>query len=504
MEGIWCALSTRGSTFLLFFVGGQRVEIPNWKGFGVQFVTISALGRQNEESENIHMWNGLPASTSIKAELRTISAIQLETGPAHSRNRRQAHTASFGWMTLSFANFSTFMQKRRIRRFFYWIHKFPLPRNRGIHVSPQPGGPLAGLQALGSDFLVQLSRDNDGRITFLQIRGQRGGPSGWGGEGRICCVPETSHLLCRDRIDNSIIREPIDLREDKLQSIEEALLWARGSPPVESYLRTAISYAQQADVRLRQQRRHMLRLLREVGVVEGKVMAKFAGIPENSDVISTFPPAYDLITLHALFVDNRAATKVIDCLVSEGVLNNSKSFWNKLSWRKREVRSLMTQGGVASLFEMALKIPVRATEVDEEDVRSVWAAVPRAALPSFEDTDVGISLEFRHTFQSQADSIIVTKSDVTIYVANDVNDIAVCVAEVDKTELGTKGMIHKDYIKAPGEAIQQMLSLVSANFLSEDELRNLQFLWTHLKMERSLLCPQDGRYRGQALACKVS
>ncbi|KAI9101988.1 hypothetical protein DFS34DRAFT_440486 [Phlyctochytrium arcticum] len=266
----------------------------------------------------------------------------------------------------------------------------------------------------------------------------------------VAAQPKRQRLPERASVE-SITEEVIDLREEKLYTPASAILWARGSHAVENYVTTLIAYTNQGDVRLKQQGRHLLRLLRDCGALDSAVLAQITDVPSNSWVKRG--ATYNESILSAVFQHSRGTMKILDSLKSEGLLRKFDSFWFKLGMRTPPSKTLMTDASVITLIETSLKIPMGASEVDEEDVRSVWAAATRAALPAVGDTGVGVSLEFAHTFQSEGDADNKTKSDVTIYVAHDVNDIGACVMEVEKVELGLKGRIHKDLIKAPGEAI---------------------------------------------------
>ncbi|KAI9101682.1 hypothetical protein DFS34DRAFT_611072 [Phlyctochytrium arcticum] len=273
-------------------------------------------------------------------------------------------------------------------------------------------------------------------------------------------------------LGDSIDSEEVDLREDKVYTVDDALKWARGTEQMRSYILTAIDYTKQPDLRLQQFSRHMLRLIRACGVIESTVLAQMMDIPQYlSKKIMT---RYDASMLYPVFQDNPEALSVLRSLTSDGMLVNFAAFYYRLGLRTRPPKSLMTNASIITLIETALKIPMGATELDEEDIRSVWAAATRAALPAVGQTGIGVSLEFAHTAQSDGDTNNVTKSDITVFIANDINDIGACVIEVDKVESGQKGRVHKDRVKVAGEIVQQLKSLIAACTLSTEERAEIE------------------------------
>ncbi|KAI9091153.1 hypothetical protein DFS34DRAFT_670446 [Phlyctochytrium arcticum] len=272
-------------------------------------------------------------------------------------------------------------------------------------------------------------------------------------------------------------RETVDLRDGQAYTSEQLEMWAQDSPIVQGYIDRARVFMGTQDVGLKQRGRHLLRLLKSTGVLEKEVLETvWAEMPQLSVMAATVPRAYDVKGIRRAFSDDPPATRLVQDMVRENVLVRPTSLW--AWWKNGPELTKMTQASVWALIGLAVKMPTAAA-LDEQDVRSVWANAIRMALPCSQESGIGISLEFQHDFELDDDTSTTKKSDVTIYVTGSsikMKKVGECILEVAKEEPDLRGgCVHKDHIKTPGEVSQQIISLLSATWVGEDDLKNIHF-----------------------------
>ncbi|KAI9096565.1 hypothetical protein DFS34DRAFT_650656 [Phlyctochytrium arcticum] len=198
--------------------------------------------------------------------------------------------------------------------------------------------------------------------------------------------------------------------------------------------------------------------------------------PHLSPESATQTRAYDVKFIQAIFCDNPVAMKILNEMVRDQIMPPVASRW--AFWQNGPDASTRRKTSIMSLIDLALKIP-RATVLDEQDIRSVWAAAVRTSLPPHQETG----------------------SDITLYVTGNSHKakrFGQCVLEIEKDDLDFRaGCLHKDHIKTPGEISQQIMALLSATWTTEEDVSRIKFhyglvsKWTAQCFQVSILRMED-------------
>ncbi|KAJ3187547.1 hypothetical protein HDU85_006842 [Gaertneriomyces sp. JEL0708] len=274
-------------------------------------------------------------------------------------------------------------------------------------------------------------------------------------------------------------QEYLDLRDTVPIPIKDTRKWARACPTVEDYVKKAISYMQHSDIRLQQRGRHLLRFIRNAGILDHRLLdtlrpaAKWQGCREYESQVY----AYDVDYLRRSFNDQPSILAAIHDMKQKNFIVSNSSWRTWLSRWRPHVPSAMSKAATISLIELAAKIDKSRTDITEQDVRLVWAAATRAATP-VQNNAVDVSLEFSHMWEGDdGRDENLTKSDITIAVRGEWMRVGGWIAEVEKTDVGAigRGRVHKDWLKAAGETAQQIISFLSATEVETTQVKDLAF-----------------------------
>ncbi|KAI9098036.1 hypothetical protein DFS34DRAFT_658671 [Phlyctochytrium arcticum] len=234
--------------------------------------------------------------------------------------------------------------------------------------------------------------------------------------------------------------EIVDLREEAVVNSSDVLVWARDSITVQTYLQKAIVCVEHGDVRTKQQGRHLIRLCRDARCLDRAILENEHGLPATPANFSTGVYKYDVSFIIEALTHDSDLVDLIKIMVKKGLIVNSSS-WTGWLWNRDVPPSSIRRSMLPYLLETVAGIEPSRTDLDEQDIRSMWAAITRSAIT--DASGVGISLEFKHAF-SNYDSF--TKSDITIHTIGTKRNVGTCIAE------------HQ--IKAPGETAQQFISFL--------------------------------------------
>ncbi|KAI9096632.1 hypothetical protein DFS34DRAFT_149137 [Phlyctochytrium arcticum] len=241
--------------------------------------------------------------------------------------------------------------------------------------------------------------------------------------------------------------EWVDLRETELVSTEQAKQWARGCHTVEEYVSQALEFTRHNSVLLQQRGRHMLRLIRDAAILDEDVMEmtrKIGEMPKELTSQKLHKCAYDVHFILSTFKEQPAVSAVLRNMVRKGDLVGP-SFWRIPIRTVQAGSSRLPKATIVALIETASKIDLSRNDLSEQDIRLVWAAATRAAIP-IQQENIDVSLEFTHTYRAEeGKEDNMTKSDVTIAARGTSTRVGVWVAEVEKIEVGALGMgrVHK-------------------------------------------------------------
>ncbi|KAJ3176459.1 hypothetical protein HDU85_007241 [Gaertneriomyces sp. JEL0708] len=215
----------------------------------------------------------------------------------------------------------------------------------------------------------------------------------------------------------------VELREETIVHTSDVMSWAGASVTVRSYLQSAIILTKHGDVRTQQQGRHIIRLCRTI-------LESDYGLPPVA--VKTCPPryGYDIKFLQQALKHDHDLVESVKMMVRNRRMADFSS-WLGRFWNRHYPPSTIRRSMVPYLLETVAAIKPARTDLDEQD----------------------------HSFSIGDDSKL-TKSDVTIYTVGTKRDVGTFIAEVQKEWIGCHE-IHKDHIKAPGEAAQQFVALLS-------------------------------------------
>ncbi|KAI9001919.1 hypothetical protein BC832DRAFT_593774 [Gaertneriomyces semiglobifer] len=269
-------------------------------------------------------------------------------------------------------------------------------------------------------------------------------------EGQSECTSTTSLTLTSDeRTDEvELVREVVtpprkrkvdclaDLGEKELVAVEDIMELAGGDGGVRTYLGKLIEATQHPEVHLQQRGRHMIRLVRDAGMLDSRMYGG-AGPSRTADLPVTLPLVDTLKWLGTSYP--QIAKELATLAKNKAIIDNGG---NQLVRLIKNLRSSIFGGtgkipalphleyqGVCCLLRRASRIDTSLHVGDEQDLRLAWAAITQESLTNGCQTEV--SLEFRHEFVANK-----AKSDVTLFVEAEGFPIGYTVLEIQKADTG--------------------------------------------------------------------